>query len=92
VGKPRTHVRKFEPILQEIKERNEDIKITLSGHLSDKELLSLYTSIDVFIYPSLYEGFGLPVLEAMAAGCPVIVSNVSSLPEIVGDAAFLVDP
>ena len=52
----------------------------------------MYTSVDVFVYPSLYEGFGLPVLEAMAAGCPVIVSNVSSLPEIVGDAAILVDP
>ncbi len=92
VGKSRTHVREFEPILQEIKERNEDIKITVSGYLSDEELLSLYTSVDVFIYPSLYEGFGLPVLEAMAAGCPVIVSNVSPLPEIVGDAAILVDP
>ncbi len=92
VGKSRTHVRKFEPILQEIKERNEGIKITVSGYLSDEELLSLYTSADVFIYPSLYEGFGLPVLESMAAGCPVIVSNVSSLPEIVGDAAILVDP
>ena len=47
---------------------------------------------DVFVFPSLYEGFGLPVLEAMACGCPVITSNVSSLPEVVGDAALLVDP
>jgi glycosyltransferase involved in cell wall biosynthesis len=92
VGKSRTHVRKFELILQDIKERNKGIKIAVSGYLSDEELLSLYTSVDVFIYPSLYEGFGLPALEAMAAGCPVIVSNVSSLPEIVGDAAILVDP
>ncbi len=92
VGKSRTHVRTFESIFQEIKERNEGIKITLMGYLSDEELLSLYSSVDAFVYPSLYEGFGLPVLEAMAAGCPVIVSNASSLPEIVGDAATLVNP
>jgi len=46
----------------------------------------------VFVFPSLYEGFGLPPLEAMAAGAPVITSNVSSLPEVVGDAALLIDP
>jgi glycosyltransferase involved in cell wall biosynthesis len=55
-------------------------------------MLSLYDQADIFVYPSLYEGFGLPVLEAMACGCPVIASNVSSLPEVVGDAALLVDP
>jgi glycosyltransferase involved in cell wall biosynthesis len=47
---------------------------------------------DVFVYPSLYEGFGLPPLEAMACGTPVITSNISSLPEVVGDAGILVDP
>jgi glycosyltransferase involved in cell wall biosynthesis len=46
----------------------------------------------VFVFPSLYEGFGLPPLEAMAAGAPVVTSNVSSLPEVVGDAALLIDP
>jgi glycosyltransferase involved in cell wall biosynthesis len=46
----------------------------------------------VFVFPSLYEGFGLPPLEAMACGTPVVTSNVSSLPEVVGDAAFLIDP
>jgi glycosyltransferase involved in cell wall biosynthesis len=46
----------------------------------------------VFVFPSLYEGFGLPPLEAMASGAPVITSNVSSLPEVVGDAAVLIDP
>ena len=46
----------------------------------------------MFIYPSLYEGFGLPPLEAMACGCPVVVSNVASLPEVCGDAAYYVDP
>ncbi len=52
----------------------------------------LYRLASVFVFPSLYEGFGLPPLEAMAAGVPVITSNVSSLPEVVGDAALLIDP
>lgn len=56
------------------------------------ELPKLYAGARLFVYPSLYEGFGLPVLEAMASGAPVITSNVSSLPEVVGDAAWLVDP
>ena len=62
------------------------------GFVSDKTLASLYRLASVFVFPSLYEGFGLPPLEAMAAGTPVITSNVSSLPEVVGDAALLVDP
>ena len=53
---------------------------------------ALYAGASVFAYPSLYEGFGLPVIEAMAAGAPVLTSNVSSLPEVAGDAALLVDP
>ena len=52
----------------------------------------LYRLASVFVFPSLYEGFGLPPLEAMACGTPVVTSNVSSLPEVVGDAAVLVDP
>jgi glycosyltransferase involved in cell wall biosynthesis len=52
----------------------------------------LYRLADVFVFPSLYEGFGLPPLEAMASGTPVVTSNVSSLPEVAGDAALLVDP
>jgi glycosyltransferase involved in cell wall biosynthesis len=61
-------------------------------YVPDDDLVKLYNFADLFIYPSLYEGFGLPVLEAMACGTPVITSNISSLPEITGDAAFLVDP
>ncbi len=64
----------------------------LLGRVSEAELRALYAGAAAFAYPSLYEGFGLPVLEAMAAGAPVITSTVSSLPEVAGDAALLVDP
>ena len=62
------------------------------GFVSDKTLACLYRLAGVFVFPSLYEGFGLPPLEAMAAGTPVITSDLSSLPEVVGDAALLIDP
>ena len=62
------------------------------GFVPDQTLAVLYRLAGVFVFPSLYEGFGLPPLEAMASGTPVITSNVSSLPEVVGDAAVLVDP
>ena len=62
------------------------------GFVSDATLAVLYRLAAVFVFPSLYEGFGLPPLEAMAAGAPVITSNTSSLPEVVGDAAILIDP
>ncbi len=66
--------------------------INFTGYIADMDLPSLYSGADAFVFPSLYEGFGLPPLEAMACGCPVIVSNVSSLPEVCGDAAYYVDP
>jgi glycosyltransferase involved in cell wall biosynthesis len=62
------------------------------GFLPDETLAALYRLASVFVFPSLYEGFGLPPLEAMASGTPVVTSNISSLPEIAGDAAVLVDP
>jgi glycosyltransferase involved in cell wall biosynthesis len=62
------------------------------GFVPDQTLAVLYRLAAVFVFPSLYEGFGLPPLEAMASGTPVITSNVSSLPEVVGDAALLIDP
>ena len=62
------------------------------GRLDDQVLPSLYASAEAFVYPSLYEGFGLPPLEAMASGVPVITSSITSLPEVVGDAAIKVDP
>jgi glycosyltransferase involved in cell wall biosynthesis len=64
----------------------------MTGFVPDDELAALYRGCTVFAYPALYEGFGLPVLEAMACGAPVLTSNVSSLPEVAGDAAVLVDP
>lgn len=67
-------------------------EILFKGYVSDDELVALYRRAALFVYPSLYEGFGLPVLEAMACGCPIVTSNVSSLPEVAGDAAMLVDP
>ncbi|MFH2058583.1 MAG: glycosyltransferase family 1 protein [Pseudomonadota bacterium] len=66
--------------------------IVFKGYVSNDQLIALYQSAKVFVYPSLYEGFGLPVLEAMACGCPVITSNVSSLPEVGGDAVLYVNP
>lgn len=62
------------------------------GSLNDTKVVALMNAADVFVFPSLEEGFGLPPLEAMACGTPVITSNLSSLPEVVGDAALLVDP
>lgn len=67
-------------------------RVHFLGYVNDRQLHALYAKATLFIYPSLFEGFGLPILEAMASGCPVITSNVSSLPEVAGDAALLVDP
>ncbi len=66
-------------------------KVRWLQYIDDKELLALYDRADLFIYPSLYEGFGIPPLEAMYVGTPVITSNMSSLPEVVGDAAILLN-
>lgn len=67
-------------------------RIKFTGYVDIEDLPAIYNLADLFIYPSLYEGFGLPPLEAMACGCPVITSNVASLPEVVGDAAETIDP
>lgn len=67
-------------------------QVLFTGYVPDNELPALYTLASCFAYPSLYEGFGLPPLEAMACGTPTVTSAVASLPEVVGDAALLVDP
>jgi len=67
-------------------------RVRFLGYVPIEDLVALYQLARVSVYPSLFEGFGLPVLEAMASGCPVVTSNCSSLPEVAGDAAILVDP
>jgi len=67
-------------------------RVTFTGYVEDAELPALYSGALIFVYPSIYEGFGLPPAEAMACGAPVITSNRTSLPEVVGSAAVLVDP
>jgi glycosyltransferase involved in cell wall biosynthesis len=69
-----------------------DDVVRFPGYVSDEELIALYQMATCLVFSSLYEGFGLPVLEAMTAGCPVICSDTSSLPEVAGDAAILVNP
>ena len=70
--------------------KGEDIRFT--GHVPDEDLPMLYAGSSLFVLPSLYEGFGLPLVEAMACGVPVVASNTSSIPEVVGDAGLLVPP
>jgi len=79
-------------IMQIVKELDLEQRVTFTGHVSDEDLPGVYSAADLFVFPSLYEGFGLPPLEAMACGTPVVCSNTSSLPEVVGDAAITVDP
>jgi glycosyltransferase involved in cell wall biosynthesis len=77
---------------QAIADHRLDGRVRLVGRVTDGELAQLYSSCRAFVYPSLYEGFGLPVIEAMACGAAVIASQTSSVPEVAGGAAFLVDP
>jgi glycosyltransferase involved in cell wall biosynthesis len=82
----------FDPIQSLVEELGLTPDVIFTGRVPDEDLPALYSGADCFLMPSLYEGFGFPVLEAMACGTPVVSSNVSSLPEVAGDAAFLVDP
>ena len=77
---------------QEAERLNLGERVVFLGEVADNDLPMLYNGAELFVFPSLYEGFGLPVLEAMACGTPVICSSTSSLPEIVGDAALTLDP
>ncbi len=82
----------YEQIKCSIKDLDLEKDVILPGYISDKDLPYLIKGADVFVYPSLYEGFGMPILEAMNLGVPVVTSNTSALPEIAGEAALLVDP
>lgn len=82
----------YERDLAKIEELDLQEKILFTGWVPQEDLVALYNLADLFILPSFYEGFGIPVIEAMACGCPVIASDAGALPEIAGGAALLIDP
>jgi len=82
----------YDDIFAEVRRLGLENRVLFTGFVNDDDLPALYSAAEMLAFPSLYEGFGLPVLEAMACGTPVITSTVSSLPELAGDAALLVDP
>lgn len=82
----------FNEVLRSIQKNNLQREVILTGYLEAEVLPYLMNAADLFVFPSLYEGFGLPVLEAFACGTPVVASNSASLPEVAGEAAQLVDP
>ena len=84
--------KKYEMQLEKILSRYDKSKVLLVGYIEETQLKYYYSNATCFIYPSLYEGFGLPVLEAMQCGCPVITSNTTSLPEVIGDCGITIDP
>jgi len=83
---------RYQGVYRVIEELGLQGDVLLPGYIPSAELPLWYAAADLFVYPSLYEGFGLPVLEALACGVPTIASTTSSLPEVAGDAAVLVDP
>lgn len=90
--KGRYYDKPFSLLKKEMNELGLEGKVILTGFVPRVDLLSLYNAAELFVFPSLYEGFGIPPLEAMACGTPVVSSNTSSLPEVVGDAALLFNP
>tara|TARA_Y100000031_G_C8131825_1_gene343318 strand:- start:483 stop:911 length:429 start_codon:yes stop_codon:yes gene_type:complete len=82
----------FEKIFEAFERSKFKKDIIIKGYVSDEELSGLYNKAQVFVYPSFYEGFGLPIIEAFSAGVPVVTSKSSSCGEIAGDSALLVDP
>ncbi len=81
-----------EPFYRQLEDCGVEGRVHLIGFVDDADLPALYSAAEVFAFPSLYEGFGLPVLEAMACGTPVVTSDLSSLPEVAENAALLIDP
>ncbi|MCL5960394.1 MAG: glycosyltransferase family 4 protein [Chloroflexi bacterium] len=82
----------WDDVFRKVRDLNLDDDVVFAGYVPEADLPALYNLADLFVYPSLYEGFGLPVAEAMACGTPVVTSNTSSLPEIVGEAGLMVAP
>jgi glycosyltransferase involved in cell wall biosynthesis len=89
VGKSRWQVGE---VYQAVQSNNLEKQIIFTGYIPEQDLLLLYNAAKVFVYPSFYEGFGLPVVEAMTCGTPVITSNRASLPWVAGEATLLIDP
>lgn len=85
-------VGEFKKLRKEVKKRGLETAVIFPGFIRDDDLAAVYSAATVFVFPSLYEGFGLPPLEAMACGTPCVVSNSSSLPEVTGSAALLFNP
>ncbi len=83
---------KYENIFAEVARQGLEKRVHFLGFVADADLPALYNAASLFVFPSLYEGFGLPLLEAMSCGTPVIASNRSAMPEVVGQAGLLVDP
>ena len=79
-------------VMPTLQETTQELNVNYLGYVTNEELKYLYANASLFLFPSLYEGFGIPPLEAMISGCPVISSNTSSLPEILGDACCYIDP
>ena len=92
VGKKGWYFKEIEDFVTESKKLSLRNKVIFTGYVPENEMKSLFQNALFFIFPSFYEGFGLPPLQAMACGTPVITSNISSLPEVVGDAAIFIDP
>jgi len=82
----------YEEIFAQVSALGLSNRVVFTGYVAEEDLPRLYGGARAFVYPSRYEGFGLPVLEAMQCGCPVVTSDVSSMPEVAGDAALLIDP
>ena len=82
----------YESIFNYVEQHNLKERVHFTGYIDANDLPTIYSLAEGLVFPSFYEGFGLPILEAMACGCPVITSNVSSMPEVAGDAALLIDP
>lgn len=78
--------------VERMRELGLEPRVHFTGYVPIEEIVDLYNLADVFVYPSFFEGFGMPPLEAMACGAPVVASNVTSIPEVVGDAGLLIDP
>jgi glycosyltransferase involved in cell wall biosynthesis len=82
----------YDDIFDTVRRLRLEENVHFVGHVPENDLPAIIKGADLLVYPSLYEGFGLPPLEAMACGTPVVASNTSSLPEVVGDAGVLVEP